>query len=83
MYSQICKVLSLQTLLHLDHDRPTFEHHFCCIFQSRLRLVQKKEELEDILHDMELRMEEEEEKVAAMLDERKKYNQTIQDLEEQ
>jgi len=32
---------------------------------------------------MELRMEEEEEKIATMLEERKKYNQTIQDLEEQ
>jgi hypothetical protein len=32
---------------------------------------------------MELRMEEEEEKVAAMMDERKKYSQTINDLEEQ
>lgn len=28
-------------------------------------------------------MEEEEEKVAAMMEDRKKYNQTIQDLEEQ
>ncbi|XP_053393233.1 myosin-10-like isoform X7 [Mercenaria mercenaria] len=51
--------------------------------ESRLRLSQKKEELEDILHDIELRMEEEEEKVAAMHDERKKFTQTIQDLEEQ
>lgn len=32
---------------------------------------------------MELRMEEEEEKVASMLEERKKCNQAIQDLEEQ
>lgn len=30
-----------------------------------------------------MRLEEEEEKIAAMMDERKKYNQTIQDLEEQ
>lgn len=36
-----------------------------------------------MLHDIELRLEEEEEKVAAMMEDRKKYNQTIQDLEEQ
>ena len=53
------------------------------LFQSRLRLNAKKDELEDILHEYENRIDEEEEKVAAMMDDRKKFNQTIQDLEEQ
>ena len=51
--------------------------------QARQRMVVRKEELEDVLHDIELRLEEEEEKVVAMMEDRKKYNQTIQDLEEQ
>ncbi|XP_052268175.1 myosin-10-like [Dreissena polymorpha] len=47
------------------------------------RLKVRNDELEDYLHDIRERMEEQEEKVAAMLEERKKYNQTIQDLEDQ
>ena len=51
--------------------------------QSRARLSKRKEELEEILHDMELRMEEEEERMVAMAEEKKKFQQTVQDLEEQ
>lgn len=43
----------------------------------------KKEELEDFLHELELRVEDEEEKNAAMIEERKKYQQMVADLEEQ
>ncbi|KAK3091423.1 hypothetical protein FSP39_019778 [Pinctada imbricata] len=51
--------------------------------ESRRRIQAKKEELEDILHDMELRIEEEEEKCNQLIEERKKYQQSIQDLEDQ
>lgn len=51
--------------------------------ESRIRLETKKEELEDFLHELELRVEDEEEKNAAMLEERKKYQQMVADLEEQ
>lgn len=51
--------------------------------QARARLAARKQELEDVLHDMELRIEEEEDRCNALLDEKKKYSQTIGDLEEQ
>jgi myosin protein heavy chain len=47
------------------------------------RMVAKKQELEDILHDLELRIEEEEDKCNQLIDERKKFQQTVADLEEQ
>lgn len=43
----------------------------------------KKEELEEILHDLEIRIEEEEERCNTLMDERKKMNQNIADLEDQ
>ena len=52
-------------------------------FQSRIRLAAKKGELEEILNDYSLRLEEEEEKISAMMEERKKFNQNIADLEDQ
>ena len=52
-------------------------------FQSRARLNKRKEELEEILHEMELRMEEEEERILTMGDEKKKMHQTVADLEDQ
>ncbi|XP_052069305.1 myosin heavy chain, non-muscle-like isoform X3 [Mytilus californianus] len=51
--------------------------------ESRSRMSAKKQELEDILHDLELRIEEEEEKCNQLIDERKKFMQTVADLEEQ
>ncbi|KAK7484698.1 hypothetical protein BaRGS_00024106 [Batillaria attramentaria] len=51
--------------------------------ESRSRLAKRKEELEEILHDMELRMEEEEERVITLAEEKKKLQQTVQDLEDQ
>jgi len=39
--------------------------------------------LEEILHEMEQRMEEEEERVNNMTNEKKKLQVTVQDLEEQ
>merc|ERR1719422_28951 len=51
--------------------------------EMRARLAARKQELEEILHDMEARIEEEEEKVIKMNEERKKLQLHIQDLEEQ
>lgn len=47
------------------------------------RLAARKQELEEILHDMEARIEEEEEKTLKMSEERKKLQLNIQDLEDQ
>ena len=52
-------------------------------FQSRARLAARKQELEEILADMETRFEEEEKVNTNMMQERKKLQVTIQDLEEQ
>lgn len=50
--------------------------------EMRARLVNRKQELEEILHDMESRLEEEEERVNQMLNERKKMQQNIAVSEE-
>lgn len=50
--------------------------------EMRARLVNRKQELEEILHDMESRLEEEEERVNQMLNERKKMQQNISVSEE-
>jgi len=46
-------------------------------------LATRKEELEEILHEMEQRMEEEEERINNMTNEKKKLQVSVQDLEEQ
>ena len=46
-------------------------------------MAARKQELEEILHDMEARIEEEEEKTLKMSEERKKFQLHVQDLEEQ
>merc|ERR1719412_1205480 len=51
--------------------------------EMRARLAARKQELEEILHDMEARIEEEEEKTLKMNEERKRLQMNIQDLEEQ
>jgi len=51
--------------------------------KARIRLAVRKQELEEILHEMELRMEEEENRIAAFSNEKKKMQTTLQDLEEQ
>merc|ERR1712025_1505322 len=51
--------------------------------EMRARFAARKQELEEILHDMEARIEEEEEKTLKMSEERKKLQLNIQDLEEQ
>ena len=53
------------------------------VLQSRARLAARKQELEEILQDMETRLEEEEERNTAVQTEKKKLQVTIQDLEEQ
>jgi hypothetical protein len=44
----------------------------------RARLAARKQEMEEIIHDMEARIEEEEEKVLKMTDEKKKLQQHVQ-----
>ncbi|XP_032817136.1 myosin-10-like isoform X1 [Petromyzon marinus] len=51
--------------------------------EMRSRLEAKKQELEDILHDLEARVEEEEERAQALNQEKKKMQQHVQDLEDQ
>uniref|UniRef100_A0A4W6FJ67 Myosin-9 n=1 Tax=Lates calcarifer TaxID=8187 RepID=A0A4W6FJ67_LATCA len=51
--------------------------------EMRVRLATRKQELEDILHDLESRLEEEEERVTQLHTERKKMQQNITDLEQQ
>uniref|UniRef100_A0A6I8RER6 Myosin, heavy chain 14, non-muscle n=1 Tax=Xenopus tropicalis TaxID=8364 RepID=A0A6I8RER6_XENTR len=51
--------------------------------EMRARLASKKQELEEILHDLEARVEEEEERTLQLQNEKKKMHQHIQDLEEQ
>uniref|UniRef100_A0A8B9RNG6 Myosin, heavy chain 10, non-muscle n=1 Tax=Astyanax mexicanus TaxID=7994 RepID=A0A8B9RNG6_ASTMX len=51
--------------------------------EMRARLVAKKQELEEILHDLESRVEEEEERNQSLQNEKKKMQSHIQDLEEQ
>ncbi|KAF8772017.1 myosin heavy chain, non-muscle-like isoform X2 [Argiope bruennichi] len=51
--------------------------------EMRLRLAARKQELEEILHDLEARIEEEEERNQNLTAEKKKLQLNIQDLEEQ
>merc|ERR1719245_2156509 len=51
--------------------------------EMRARLAARKQELEEIMHDMEARIEEEEEKTLKLAEERKELRLTMQDLEEQ
>uniref|UniRef100_A0A6Q2Y1J4 Myosin, heavy chain 10, non-muscle n=1 Tax=Esox lucius TaxID=8010 RepID=A0A6Q2Y1J4_ESOLU len=51
--------------------------------EMRARLAAKKQELEEILHDLESRVEEEEERNQGLQNEKKKMQSHIQDLEEQ
>uniref|UniRef100_A0A8B9K9Y1 Myosin-9 n=1 Tax=Astyanax mexicanus TaxID=7994 RepID=A0A8B9K9Y1_ASTMX len=51
--------------------------------EMRNRLVAKKQELEEILHDLEARVEEEEERATQLQTEKKKMQQNITDLEQQ
>ncbi|XP_054717131.1 LOW QUALITY PROTEIN: myosin heavy chain, non-muscle-like [Uloborus diversus] len=51
--------------------------------EMRLRLAARKQELEEILHDLEARIEEEEERNQNLTSEKKKLQLNIQDLEEQ
>jgi myosin protein heavy chain len=44
----------------------------------RARLAARKQEMEEIIHDMEARIEEEEEKVIKSADDKKKLQQHIQ-----
>uniref|UniRef100_A0A669DIS5 Myosin, heavy chain 11a, smooth muscle n=1 Tax=Oreochromis niloticus TaxID=8128 RepID=A0A669DIS5_ORENI len=50
--------------------------------EMRVRLATKKQELEEILHEMEARLDEEEERSQGLLVEKKKMQQQMQELEE-
>uniref|UniRef100_A0A4W5LZP2 Myosin, heavy chain 11a, smooth muscle n=1 Tax=Hucho hucho TaxID=62062 RepID=A0A4W5LZP2_9TELE len=50
--------------------------------EMRVRLAAKKQELEEILHEMEARLEEEEDRAQALQVDKKKMQQQMQDLEE-
>ncbi|XP_048764232.1 myosin heavy chain, non-muscle isoform X2 [Ostrea edulis] len=51
--------------------------------EGQRRIAAKKDELEEILHEMEIRIEEEEDKCNQLMDDRKKFQQTVADLEDQ
>ncbi|CAL8271383.1 unnamed protein product [Lota lota] len=51
--------------------------------EMRARLASKKQELEEILHDLESRVEEEEERNQGLQNEKKKMQAHLQELEEQ
>ena len=51
--------------------------------EARVRLSLRKQELEELLHDLEARIEEEEERNQSLTQEKKNLQVTIQDLEEQ
>lgn len=51
--------------------------------ENRARLTARKQELEEILHDLEARVEEEEERANSLSTDKKKLQLTIQDLEDQ
>lgn len=46
--------------------------------EMRARLAARKQELEEILHDLEARVEEEEERAAQLLSEKKRMQQNIE-----
>uniref|UniRef100_A0A665V3G1 Myosin, heavy chain 11a, smooth muscle n=1 Tax=Echeneis naucrates TaxID=173247 RepID=A0A665V3G1_ECHNA len=50
--------------------------------EMRVRLAAKKQELEEILHEMEARLDEEEDRAQALLLDKKKMQQQMQELEE-
>ena len=54
---------------------------FC--LQARARLAVRKQELEEVMREMEQRLEEEEERMNVYNAEKKKLQTGIQDLEEQ
>ena len=49
----------------------------------RVRLAKRKEELEELLQDLEQRLDDGEAQLAAATAEKKKLSTTVQDLEEQ
>ena len=81
-----CRCPSLQALeeKNILAEQLQAETELCAEAEEmRARLAARKQELEEILHDMESRLEEEEERVNGMNSEKKKLQINIQDLEEQ
>ena len=52
-------------------------------YQARSRLQVRKQELEEVIQEMEARIEEEEDRATQVAAEKKKLQVVIQDLEEQ
>ncbi|XP_028826849.1 myosin-11a isoform X3 [Denticeps clupeoides] len=67
---------------HLQEQLQAETELFAEAEEMRIRLAAKKQELEEILHEMEARLDEEEERSATMQVEKKKMQQQIQELEE-
>lgn len=62
---------------------PALNHEFILPIQARARLTVRKQELEEVLRETEQRLEEEEERMNVLTNEKKKLQTAVQDLEEQ
>ncbi|XP_023677874.2 myosin-11-like isoform X1 [Paramormyrops kingsleyae] len=69
--NQLQEQLQVETELHMEAE------------EMRVRLAARKQELEELVHEMEARVEEEEERSQALELEKKKLLQQIQELERQ
>ncbi|KAG9350481.1 hypothetical protein JZ751_026847 [Albula glossodonta] len=73
-----------QQLKEYESKQQQAETELCAEAEEmRARLAARKQELEEILHDLESRVEEEEERVTQLQNERKKMQQNITELEQQ
>lgn len=82
----MCEMLNYVYLRHLQlnaekmalQEQLQAETELCAEAEEmRARLAARKQELEEILHDLEARVEEEEERASQLLGEKKKMQQNI------
>lgn len=82
----MCKIIKASFLLYLQmsaekmalQEQLQAETELCAEAEEmRARLAAKKQELEEILHELEARVEEEEERSSHLLSEKKKMQQNI------
>ena len=87
LYSRMCNTVRCRRVLfcYMRHTKVFLIacSLFVIFFQSRARLAARKQELEEILADMEARLEDDEKVNTNLVTEKKKLQTTIQDLEEQ
>jgi len=76
----LCKI-QIMADEHLDESVTAAANVNDC--QARVRLVKRKEELEELLQDLEQRLDEGEVQITAAAAEKKKLLTNVQDLEEQ